>query len=148
MQFADFHAGQVIEAGPYVLTVAELVQFARAYDPQWFHTDAEAAAGSPFGGLIASGWHTCSIAMRLVVEAALAGSESFASPGLEHVRWPNPVRPGDALRLVADVIEVRRSEKRPTLGILRWRWRLFNQRALVVLDTEVTSLFKLPAPDL
>ncbi|GER13913.1 MaoC family dehydratase [Variovorax boronicumulans] len=148
MQFADFHAGQVIEAGPYVLTEAELVQFARAYDPQWFHTDAEAAAGSPFGGLIASGWHTCSIAMRLVVEAALAGSESFASPGLEHVRWPNPVRPGDALRLVADVIEVRRSEKRPTLGILRWRWRLFNQRALVVLDTEVTSLFKLSAPDL
>ncbi|QOF78718.1 MaoC family dehydratase [Variovorax sp. 38R] len=148
MQFADFHAGQVIEAGPYVLTEAELLQFARAYDPQWFHTDAEAAADSPFGGLIASGWHTCSIAMRLVVEAALAGSESFASPGLEHVRWPNPVRPGDALRLVADVIEVRRSEKRPTLGILRWRWRLFNQRALVVLDTEVTSLFKLPAPGL
>lgn len=148
MQFADFHAGQVIEAGPYVLTEAELLQFARAYDPQWFHTDAEAAADSPFGGLIASGWHTCSIAMRLVVEAALAGSESFASPGLEHVRWPNPVRPGDALRLVADVIEVRRSEKRPTLGILRWRWRLLNQRALVVLDTEVTSLFKLPAPGL
>jgi acyl dehydratase len=143
MQFADFHAGQVIEAGPYVLTEAELVQFARAYDPQWFHTDAQAAAQSPFGGLIASGWHTCSIAMRLVVDAVLAGSESFASPGLEHVRWPNPVRPGDALRLVADVIEVRRSEKRTTLGILRWRWQLFNQRELPVLDVEVTSLFKL-----
>jgi acyl dehydratase len=147
MKFADFHAGQVIEAGPYVLTEAELLQFARAYDPQWFHTDVEAAAESPFGGLIASGWHTCSIAMRLVVEAALAGSESFASPGLEHVRWPNPVRPGDALRLVADVIEVRRSEKRPTLGILRWRWRLFNQRELMVLDAEVTSLFKLKPAD-
>lgn len=147
MQFADFHAGQVIEAGPYVLTEAELVQFARAYDPQWFHTDAEAAAESPFGGLIASGWHTCSIAMRLVVDAVLAGSESFASPGLEHVRWPNPVRPGDALRLVANVIEVRRSEKRPTLGILRWRWQLFNQRELPVLDVEVTSLFKLKSAD-
>lgn len=147
MKFADFHAGQVIEAGPYVLTEAELLQFARAYDPQWFHTDAQAAAESPFGGLIASGWHTCSIAMRLVVEAALAGSESFASPGLEHVRWPNPVRPGDALRLAADVIEVRRSEKRPTLGILRWRWRLFNQRELMVLDAEVTSLFKLKPVD-
>jgi acyl dehydratase len=147
MKFADFHAGQVIEAGPYVLAEAELLQFARAYDPQWFHTDADAAADSPFGGLIASGWHTCSIAMRLVVGAALAGSESFASPGLEHVRWPNPVRPGDALRLVADVIEVRRSEKRPTLGILRWRWRLFNQRELVVLDAEVTSLFKLKPAD-
>ncbi len=63
------------------------------------------------------------------------------------MRWPNPVRPGDALRLVADVIEVRRSEKRPTLGILRWRWRLFNQRELVVLDAEVTSLFKLKLAD-
>ncbi len=143
MKFADFHAGQVIEAGPYLLSEEELVRFAKDYDPQWFHTDAEAAAGSAFGGLIASGWHTCAIAMRLVVEAALAGSESFASPGLEHVRWPNPVRPGDALRLVADVIEVRRSEKRPTLGILRWRWRLINQRELMVLDAEVTSLFRL-----
>lgn len=147
MQFADFHAGQVIEAGPYVLTEAELVQFARAYDPQWFHTDAEAAAQSPFGGLIASGWQTCAIAMRLVVDAVLAGSESFASPGLEQVRWPHPVRPGDTLRLVAEVSEVRRSEKRPTLGILRWRWRLFNQREQLVLEVDVTSLFKLkPAP--
>jgi acyl dehydratase len=73
MKFADFHAGQVIEAGPYVLTEAELVRFAKDYDPQWFHTDAEAAADSAFGGLIASGWHTCAIAMRLVVEAALEG---------------------------------------------------------------------------
>jgi acyl dehydratase len=143
MKFADFHVGQVIEAGPYVLTEAELVQFAKAYDPQWFHTDAHAAADSAFGGLIASGWHTCAIAMRLVVDAALAGSESFASPGLEHVRWPHPVRPGDALRLVADVVEVRRSEKRPTLGILRWHWRLFNQREQRVLEVDVTSLFRL-----
>jgi acyl dehydratase len=147
MKFADFHPGQVIEAGPYVLSEAELVRNASAYDPQWFHTDAEAAADSAFGGLIASGWQTCAIAMRLVVDAALAGSESFASPGLEQVRWPNPVRPGDALRLVADVIEVRRSEKRPTLGIMRWRWRLFNQRELMVLDVEVTSLFRLEAAD-
>jgi len=145
MKFADFHPGQVIEAGPYVVSEAELIGFAQAYDPQWFHTDAVAAADSAFGGLIASGWHTCSIAMRLVVDAALRGSESFASPGLEHVRWPHPVRPGDGLRLVADVIEARRSEKRPTLGILRWRWRLFNQRELMVLDVEVTSLFRLEA---
>jgi acyl dehydratase len=145
MKFAEFHAGQVIEAGPYLVTEAELLQFAKAYDPQWFHTDADAAADGPFGGLIASGWHTGGIAMRLVTDAALAGSESFASPGLAYVKWPNPVRPGDALRLVADVIEVRRSEKRPTLGILRWRWRLFNQREQMALDLEATSLFKLEA---
>jgi acyl dehydratase len=143
MKFAEFHAGQVIEAGPYLVTEAELLQFAKAYDPQWFHTDADAAADGPFGGLIASGWHTGGIAMRLVTDAALAGYESFASPGLAYVKWPNPVRPGDALRLVADVIEVRRSEKRPTLGILRWRWRLFNQREQMALDLEATSLFKL-----
>lgn len=143
MKFAEFHVGQVIEAGPYLVTEAELLQFAKAYDPQWFHTDTAAAADGPFGGLIASGWLTGGIAMRLVTEAALAGSESFASPGLAYVKWPNPVRPGDALRLVADVIEVRRSEKRPTLGILRWRWRLFNQREQLALDLEATSLFKL-----
>ena len=145
MKFAEFHVGQVIEAGPHLVTEADVLQFAKAYDPQWFHTDPEAAAEGPFGGLIASGWHTGGIAMRLVTEAALAGSESFASPGLAYVKWPNPVRPGDALRLVAEVIEVRRSEKRPTLGILRWRWCLFNQRELLVLDLEATSLFKLGA---
>ena len=145
MKFAEFHEGQVIAAGPYVVTEAEVLQFANAYDPQWFHTDVAAAAEGPFGGLIASGWHTGGIAMRLVAKAALEGSESFASPGLAYVKWPNPVRPGDSLRLVADVIEVRRSEKRPTLGILRWRWRLFNQREQLALDLEATSLFKLEA---
>jgi acyl dehydratase len=143
MKFADFHAGQVIEAGPYPVTEAEVLQFAKAYDPQWFHTDPALAAEGPFGGLIASGWHTGAIAMRLVTDAALAGSESFASPGLAHLHWPNPLRPGDTVRLVADVLDVRRSEKKPTLGILRWRWRLFNQRELPVLDLEATSLFKL-----
>lgn len=143
MQFADFHAGQVIEAGPYEVTEEEVIRFATAYDPQWFHTDPEASACSPFGGLIASGWHTCSIAMRLVVDSVLKGSESFASPGLERVRWPHPVRPGDSLRLMAEITEARRSEKRPTLGILQWQWRLFNQRELMVLEVDVTSLFRL-----
>ena len=143
MKFAEFHAGQRIEAGPHHVTEAEVLSFATAWDPQWFHTDAEAAAEGPFGGLIASGWHTCGIAMQLVVGAALAGSESFASPGLAYVRWPNPVRPGDALKLIVDVIEVRRSESKPRLGILRWRWQLLNQRGLEVLDLEATSLFRL-----
>jgi acyl dehydratase len=143
MKFAEFHTGQRIEAGPHCVTEAELLSFATAWDPQWFHTDAEAAANGPFRGLIASGWHTCGIAMQLVVGAALAGSESFASPGLAYVRWPNPVRPGDELKLIADVIDVRRSESKPRLGILRWRWQLLNQRGVEVLDLEATSLFRL-----
>jgi acyl dehydratase len=145
MKFAEFHAGQVVEAGPYALSEAELLAFAQTYDPQWFHTDPIAAQDGPFQGLIASGWQSCAIAMRLVTEAALAGSESFASPGLAYVKWPSPVRPGDQLRLRAEVLEVRRSERHPNLGILRWRWQLFNQHGAEVLDLEATSLFDLGA---
>ena len=143
MKFAEFHAGLVIAAGPYTVSEAELLAFATAYDPQWFHTDAVAAAKGPFDGLIASGWHTCAIAMRLAADAALKGSESFASPGVEHIKWRLPVRPGDALSLRATVIETRVSRKQPSLGILRWRWQLFNQGGREVLDLEATSLFKL-----
>ncbi len=145
MRFADFHEGQLIEAGPYVLGEEELLQFARAYDPQWFHTDPEAAQRGRFGGLIASGWQTCGIAMRLVAEAALAGSESFASPGLAYVKWPNPVRAGDRLRLQARVLETRVSRSQPWLGVLRWQWSLVNQDGMEVLDLEATSLFDLSA---
>ncbi|MFM2068686.1 MAG: hypothetical protein RLZZ584_3595 [Pseudomonadota bacterium] len=143
MKFAEFHAGQVIEAGPYALDETEVLAFARAYDPQWFHTDAAAAASGPFGGLIASGWHTCGIAMRLAADRCLKGSESFASPGLAYVKWPNPVRPGDSLTLTATVIETRTSSKNPALGILRWRWQLHNHKGAEVLDVEATSLFDL-----
>lgn len=144
MKFNDFQAGQLIEAGPYELTEDELLAFARQWDPQWFHTDPDAAANGPHGGLIASGWQTCGIAMRLAVAAALDGSESFASPGLAYVKWTHPVRAGDTLRLRATVLETRRSASQPTLGILRWRWQLFNQAGTQVLDLEATSLFKLP----
>ena len=146
MKFAEFFPGQAIEAGPYHVTEAEVLQFATAYDPQWFHTDPDAAAQGPFGGLIASGWHTCGIAMRLVADAALAGSESFASPGLAYLKWKHPVRPGDALCVRATVLETRRSASQPHLGILRWRWQLFNQAqnpSVEVLDLEATSLFDL-----
>lgn len=144
MKFAEFRAGQVIEAGPHAVTEDEVLGFARQWDPQWFHTDPDAAAQGVFGGLIASGWHTCAIAMRLVVQAALHDSESFASPGIDQIRWSQPVRPGDQLRLRAEVIEARRSDTKAHLGILRWRWQLFNQHEAQVLDATVTSLFRLP----
>ncbi len=143
MKFAEFRAGQVLEAGPRVLSADEIVRFAREHDPQWFHTDAAAAAQGRFGGLIASGWHTCGVAMRLAVDAWLHDSESYASPGLQHVKWLHPVRPGDALRLRAEVLETRQSRSQPTLGVLRWHWQLSNQQGKVVLDLEATSLFDL-----
>ncbi|MES2612130.1 MAG: MaoC family dehydratase [Pseudomonadota bacterium] len=143
MKFAEFHAGQVLTAGPYVVTEDEVLGFAKSYDPQWFHTDPAAAQEGRFGGLIASGWHTCAIAMRLVADKALHGSESFASPGIEYIRWPHPVRPGDQLVLTATVQEVRRSDSKPGLGILRWRWELVNQNSAAVLDLVATSLFQL-----
>ncbi|MCE2660632.1 MAG: MaoC family dehydratase [Rubrivivax sp.] len=146
MRFAEFSAGQVIEAGPRVITESEIIGFAKAYDPQWFHTDPAASAEGLHGGLIASGWQTCGIAMQLVVGAALQGSESFASPGLAYLKWTHPVRPGDALRVKATVLETRRAASKPTLGILRWRWQLFNQQGQQVLDLEATSLFDLPPP--
>ena len=143
MKFAEFHVGQVIEAGPHVLTQDELLRFARDWDPQWFHTDPAAAEAGPFQGLIASGWQTCGIAMRLIADVVLAGSESYASPGLAYVKWPHPVRPGDALSVRATVLQVRRSSSQPHLGLLRWRWQLFNQAGREVLDLEATSLFDL-----
>jgi len=143
MKFSEFHSGQEITAGPYEVSQAEILAFANDYDPQWFHNDLQAAKGSRFGGLIASGWHTCSIAMRLIVDSALAGSESFASPGLDYVKWPAPVRPADRLTLRAAVLDVRRSSKSPELGVLRWRWHLFNQDNVEVLELEATSFFDL-----
>jgi acyl dehydratase len=143
MKFAQFHAGQIIEEGPYLLSEEELLSFAKAYDPQWFHVQPDTAAGGPFKGLIASGWQSCGIAMNLMVKAALHDSESFASPGLNYLKWLAPVRAGDSLRVKATVLETRVSASKPTLGVLRWRWQLFNQHKVEVLDLEATSLFDL-----
>lgn len=143
MKFAELHEGRVIEAGPRALDADELARFATTYDPQWFHVDAAAAERGPYHGLIASGWHTCAIAMRLAVDAVLEGSETFGSPGLAYIKWPNPVRAGDHLRLRVTILESRRSSSRPQLGIVRWRWQLLTGEGLEVLDLEATNLFDL-----
>lgn len=145
MKFADLAPGRSITLGPETVTESAMVDFARAYDPQWFHVDAERAAQSTWEGLIASGWLTCCIAMRMVVERVLSGSESFGSPGLAYLKWENPVRPGDKLYVTVDVQERRVARSRPTLGIVRWRWRVSNQVDAVVLDLEATSLFEISA---
>ncbi len=145
MKFADFYVDQIITAGPVSVSESEIIDFAKRYDPQWFHVDTEASENGRHKGLIASGWQTCGVAMRLAVDHALRGSESFASPGLSYLKWSHPVRPNDSLMLRATVLETRRSQKQPTLGILCWRWQLFNQNDIEVLDLEATSLFDLAA---
>jgi acyl dehydratase len=146
MRFADLQPGREFTLGPATLTESEIVAFAQRYDPQWFHTDPARAAASTWQGLIASGWQTCGVAMRLVCDGILAGSESFGSPGLAYLKWESPVRPGDVLTLAVTVLERRVAASKPTLGIVRWRWRLVNQAGQPVLDLEATSLFDLSLP--
>ena len=142
MRFAELTVGRVIETRERSVTTEEIIAFASRYDPQWFHTDLDRAATGRWSGLIASGWMTCAIGMELAVEAVLAGSESFGSPGIDQLRWLEPVRPGDALRLRLEVLEARRSSSGRT-GIVNWQWRLSNQAARPVLEMIATSLFDL-----
>ena len=143
MKFSEFQDGMVIQHPPVVLDEKTMLDFARQFDPQWFHTDAEQAKEGRWGGLIGSGWLTCSLAMRMAADSALAGSESFGSPGVDKIRWLLPTRPGDALRLELTVNNVRVSETRKDLGIVRWTWRVYNQNDDQVLELEATSLFDL-----
>lgn len=143
MKFQDLYVGMVVTHPPVEVTEEEMLEFARQYDPQWFHTDTERAQQGRWGGLIGSGWLTCGLAMRMMTDAVLHDSEAFGSPGLTSLRWPHPVRPGDQLRLEATIESIRRSASRNDLGIVRWTWRMFNQDDQLVLELEVTSLFDL-----
>jgi len=141
MKYAEFEVGQVLHAGPYTVSEEEILAFATQWDPQWFHTQPDAAATGPFQGLIASGWHTCCMAMRLAVDAYLAGSESYVSPRLDNIRWLQPVRPGDTLRLAITIVDKRTSKS--GLGVLRWDWAMQNQDGVQVLTINATNLFKI-----
>lgn len=143
MKFKDLTVGMVITHPPVHVDEDEMLAFARAYDPQWFHLDAERAETGRWGGLIASGWLTCGLAMRMAVESVLGELESFGSPGLERLRWIAPVRAGDMLHLEMTVDSIRISSSRSDLGIVRWTWRMFNQDNAQVFETEVTNLFDL-----
>ena len=142
MKFAELHAGRVIDLGMAEVTAREIVEFASRYDPQPFHIDEAAARASRWHGLIASGFHTCSIAMGMVVEHILKDSESMGSPGLDYVKWPNPVRAGDTLRMQVHVLESSVS-KSGRVGVIRWQWLMRNAQDAVVLDITATSLFSL-----
>ena len=138
----DMTVGQTRDLGTVTPTAEEIVAFASQFDPQPFHLDEEAAKASVFGGLCASGWHTCAMAMRLMVTNFLHESSSLGSPGLESLKWLKPVFPGDTLRLQHTVIESRPMTKRLDVGLVRTVWAMFNQHGEQVLHMEGYGMFR------
>ncbi len=131
--FEDFHIGEQIELGEVEVTEEAIIEFAERYDPQLFHVDPDAAAASPFGGLIASGWHTCAMYMRLLCDGMMLDSSSQGSSGMEELRWLAPVRPGDVLRARYTVLDMAPSATRPNRGTVTFRSEMVNQDDVVVL---------------
>jgi acyl dehydratase len=142
----DFYPGLVHEGGGVSLSEDEIVEFARKYDPQPFHTDPELARHSAFGGLIASGWQTVGLCMRMICELYLLDSASLGSPGVDEVRWVKPVRPGDTLRLKATVLETRASRSRPDMGTVRSRSEVYNQHGELVMHMSGVGMFRRRKP--
>jgi acyl dehydratase len=139
--FEDFVPGWTFENGPRTLSADEITAFARDWDPQDYHTDEAAARASPFGGLIASGWQTACVGMRLMCDGYLTDSSCVGSPGIDELKFLKPVRPGDALRFRAVVLEARPSQSKPDRGIVSWRWEVLNQDGEVVLSMLGKQLF-------
>jgi acyl dehydratase len=127
--------------GAHTFTEEEIIAFARQFDPQPFHIDREAAKKSFFGGLIASGWHTCSIAMRLSVDTYVSKTVSLGSPGLDNIRWLKPVRAGDTIRYARVVLESRPSASRIDVGLVKGRWEATNQAGELVMTMEGWGMF-------
>ncbi|MDT3678369.1 MAG: MaoC family dehydratase [Burkholderiaceae bacterium] len=140
--FEDFRPGEVLEFGDYLVTEEEIVDFAKRYDPQPFHVDHEAAQRSIYGGLIASGWMTGSIVMRLLVDNFISPLSSMGSPGVEEIRWTKPVRPGDRLKLRVTVVETRRSQSKPDRGIVQVQEDAINQDGETVMSIRGTGLYR------
>ncbi len=137
--FEDYVAGSVHEYGPIKVEQDEMLAFARRFDPQVFHTDPELAKGTIFGGLIASGWHTCGLMMRLVAENYLSKVASLGSPGVDELRWRVPVRPGDELSVRITILETRRSRSKPDRGIVRSFIEVMNQNGEVVMSMKAVN---------
>ena len=141
LYFEDFEPGEVFELGERTLTKEETVAFAREYDPQPFHVDEEAAKESAFGGLVASGWHTGCVFMRLYVDALLSRAASMGSPGVEELRWLMPVRPGDTLRGRLSVLDATPSARNPKRGTVHFLSEVENQRGETVMTMKARGHF-------
>jgi acyl dehydratase len=138
--FEDFVPGSVSEYGPVAISEAEILEFARKYDPQPIHTDPGWASTGPFGGLIASGWHTIALTMRVLVDNYLPGGASLASPGIDELRWVRPVRPGDVFSVRVAVLEARPSRSKLDRGLVRSRIEVLNGEGQVVMTLVALNL--------
>ncbi|MFO7631035.1 MAG: MaoC family dehydratase [Caldilinea sp.] len=138
--FESMRPGAVLELGSRTVTEAEILAFAREFDPQPFHLDPDRAAQSIFGGIIASGWHTCALTMRLMVDSFLSRTASLGSPGVEQIRWLRPVRPGDTISARIVVLEARASQSKPDRGSVRMRTEVTNQDGELIMTMESTGL--------
>ena len=138
--FEDYETGTVHEFGPVSIAEDKIIEFGRQFDPQVFHTDPQGAKQTAYGGIIASGWHTAGVMMRLFVDHYLSGVASLGSPGVDELRWTQPVRPGDSLSLRVTVSQTTRSRSKPDRGILHSFIEMINQRQEVVMTMKAVNL--------
>jgi len=138
----DFKVGEVHQIGEKRVDKDEIIAFAKQFDPQPFHVDEAAAKASVYGGLIASGWHTVALVMRMMCDSYMLDSASLGSPGIDNLKWLKPVRPGDAIRAQRTTLEVRASASRPDMGLVKTRWEVFNQNGEPVMTMEGYGMFR------
>lgn len=139
--FEDFFEGQVIPFGSVTVDREELLEFSRRYDPQSFHIDEAAAANSIYGGVIASGWHTGAMMMRLLCDGLFLRAASMGSPGLDQLRWIRPVRPGDTLTLTGKVLSAKQSRSKPDRGSVDMSYKVTNQHGDLAMTFQAVTLF-------
>jgi acyl dehydratase len=140
--FEDYVPGLVLEFGAISISEAEIINFATQFDPQYFHVDPTAAKASPYGGLIASGWHTAAVMMRLVVDHYLPKAASLGSPGIDEIRWTRPVRPGDSLSIRISILEGKRSTSKPDRGVVRSLVEVLNQKQECVMTVKAMNIIR------
>lgn len=140
--FEDYRVGMVSEFGGITVTAQDIVQFASRYDPQAMHVDPDAAAKGEFGGLIASGWHTASLMMRMFADHYLSKVAGLAAPGIDELRWVRPVRPGDTLRVRVTVLETQRSRSKPDRGVVRGLVEVLNQNDDLVMSLKPINIVR------
>ena len=139
--FEDFFPGQEIALGSRTVSEEEIIAFAKQFDPQPFHVDKEAAAKSMYGGIIASGWHTCSMMMRMMVDSIVSSASSLGSPGVDEVRWLKPVRGGDTLTVSTTVLEAKPSTSKPDRGVVQTVWEARNQHGELVATVKGMGMY-------